>query len=218
MLDHELVLLAMRANLLTAVAAETGVMTLAATVDGYTRTAGSFITDGFCAGMEVVPDGFADNTVANIESVTALKITIDAARPAESEAGSRSLTVGMPVLRAWENVENQRIAGRWYLREEYIPGAGEVIGVGPTSKVEYIPLYILHVEGLADVDVTALFRVVQSILDAFPPMLAIVLDNNDIVRVRTMPAPYASQILSRNTGAPESVVTIPLVARTSNPI
>jgi hypothetical protein len=218
MLDHELVLLALRDNLLTAISAETGVMTLAATVDGYTRTSGSFIDDNFCTGMEVVPDGFADNTVANIVSVTDLKITIDEDRPAESEAGSRSLTVGMPVLRAWENVENKRVAGRWYLREEYIPGAGEVIGVGPLSKVEYTPLYFIHIEGIADVDVTALFRVTQAVLLAFPPMLAIVLDNNDIVRVRTEPAPYAGQILSRNTGAPESVVTIPLVARTSNPI
>lgn len=218
MLDNDDVLLALRSQLLSTVVATTGVTTLAATTDGYTRTSGSFIDDGFVAGMEVVPDGFADNTVANIASVADLEMTVDEDRPAEIAAAGRSLTVGIPALRAFENVENKRVAGRWYLREEFIPGTGEVIGVGPRSKVEYVPIYIIHFEGIADVDAVAMLRVTGAVLAVFPPMLAFTLDNNDIVRVRTMPVPYASQILARDTGAPESVVTVPLVARTSNPI
>jgi len=218
MLDHSDTLLKLREKLLTVVVASTGVTTLEATTTGYVRTAGSFITDGFIAGLEVVPSGFTDNTVANVKTVSALSLTIDATRTAEASGGGRSLTTGVPVIRAFENVEKKRVAGRWYLREEYIPGPGEVIGVGPTTQVEYLPQYLIHVEGLADVDAMAMLKMEKAILTGFPPMLAIVLDNNDIVRVRTEPAPYAGQILSRNTGAPESVITIPLVARTSNPI
>jgi hypothetical protein len=51
--------LALRGRVLTLSVATTGTTSLAATATGYTRAAGSFVTDGFKPGMEVLAAGFA---------------------------------------------------------------------------------------------------------------------------------------------------------------
>ncbi len=58
--------------------ADTGATTLDATATGYTRAAGSFITDGFKVGQTVVASGFSGaglNGKSRISAVTALELT-----------------------------------------------------------------------------------------------------------------------------------------------
>lgn len=59
--------------------ATTGLAELAATATGFTRTTGSFLTDGFAVGQQILPSRFsnaANNTRSIITGVTATTITI----------------------------------------------------------------------------------------------------------------------------------------------
>lgn len=218
MLDHQATLLALRSNLLSTVFATTGTTTLTATETGFTRAAGSFVTDGFVAGLEVVPTGFADNSIGIIKTVEAGEITLRDDRTAEVAGAGRDLTVGIPVLRGWENTEEGRIAGRWYIDEDYLPGISSKDTIGPLGENEHFPIYVLTVEGLDRVGVSALYLAAYKIMLSFPPMLAITLPGGEIVRVRTDSEPYQGQLVNRTAGTAEITITIPLIARTINPI
>jgi len=218
MLDHQELLLALRTRLLTTEIATTGATALAATGTGYTRAAGSFVADGFVHGMEVLPSGFSANDIGIIKTVEAQTITTYDPRTAEGADSGRSLTVGIPLLRGWENLAMERIARRWYIDEDYLPGTPIRIGIGAKSFMEDQPAYVLRVEGLPGIGTEAMFTVTQGILDLFPPTLAIILAGGHIVYVRSDVAPYREQMVSRVAGTVEIVITIPLVVRTSNPI
>src|SRR5690242_4314615 len=77
----------------------TGTTTLDATATGYHRSSGSFVTDGFYAGMEITPVGFSVNTVDTIKAVTATDLTTVNGRAVEVSAGSRSISATFPALR-----------------------------------------------------------------------------------------------------------------------
>ena len=219
MLDHLDTLLKLRTQLLTAQVCTTGSTTLTAIATGFTRDAGSFVTDGLRVGMEVVPTGFTDNSIDVIKYLTATEITLYNARPIETPAAGRALTVGIPTLRGWENDKAERIAGRWYFDEDYLPGpAPDKFTLGQGGQVETEPTYVVKLEGIPNTGTAAMYAVAHEILLTFPPALAFTLDSGDIVHVRTNPAPYRSKVINRKSGNPEIVITIPLVVRTSNPI
>lgn len=219
MLDHSSALLTLRSKLLEAEVCTTGETTLAATATGFTRDAGSFVTNKFKVGMEVVPAGFGANTVAIVKKVEALILTTwDTDRVVEVAAGSRELSVGIPLIRAWENTAKQRVAGRWYIKEEYLPGVPLMYGLGPESAVEDIPSYVITIEGPENIGTLAIYALAHEILLTFPPILAMVCDSGDIVRVRTDPAPSRSQAIPSGEGTAQVVITIPLIADTRNPI
>lgn len=218
-MDHLAALLAIRARLLTTVVAQTGVVTLTATGNGFTRENGSFVNENFRAGMEVVPAGFADNTPVIISSVTDLEIRTTTPRTAQTAAPGRSLTVGIPLLRSWEN---KRIANipdnRWYIDEDYLPGPSRKIG-GARGPVEHFPMYVVKLNCLAGYGVSAPYTVAQAILDVFPPWLDISMPDGRPLRVQGDPAPFRGQLLpSADAGRAEIVITIPLLKRTLNPI
>lgn len=215
MIDEVAIQLALRAKALTLTVATTGVMSLAATPTGYTRAAGSFITDGFSPGMEVTPAGFATNTPRVITAVSALSLTVSGVVTPESAAGGRSLTVGLPTARAWENIAFQPTAGVPWVREEFLPGPTAQVTLGPLGDLEATPMYALHVHVPAETGLTAK-RYVTALRSLFAPRTAIPLPNGDVLRVRSDTGPYAGQLLQSHPGFATQPLTIPLRLRSPN--
>lgn len=218
MIDNYAALLALRGRLRDLLVSSTGVTTLGSTTTSFTRPTGSFVSDGFVAGMEVVPSGFADNTPVVINSVTALSMTLDKPRTAEADAAGRSLTVGIPPIRAWENVKVDTPVGRWYIDEDYIPGPVARITASFNGEYETVPMYVVRLSGLAGRSVGALYKVADAILRLFRPDLNFVLPDGTNLRVQSDPAPYRGQVLPGEAGHADIVITIPLRARTRYPI
>lgn len=216
MLNHTLAVLALRAHLATLSIASTGATNLVATTTGYTRPAGSFITDGFAKGMEITPTAFASNPVDTLTSVAALELKTTNARSAEALAGGRTIAAKLPVIQAWENIEATPLTARWYLEEEYLPGPSNLLG---TSRfLECFPTYIVKLYGLSNTGITALYRGADAVLALFPPRQAFTLSTGDVLRVRTNPAPSRGQLIPLAAGRAAIVVTVPLRAETANSI
>lgn len=217
MIDEVAMQLALRAKLATLTVATTGTMTLAATTSGYTRATGSFLTDGFAVGMEVTPAGFSSTTPRVITAVSALSMTVNATLTAQTAAGGRSLTVGLPSNRAWENVAFQPTAGVPWVREEFIPGPTAQVTIGPGGDLEATPMYAVHVNVKDDTGLTAK-RYVQALRVLFAPRTQIPLSTGDTLRVRADTGPYAGQLLQSQPGFAVQPLTIPLRLRSPNVI
>lgn len=215
MLDHHAALMAMRNRLLTTEIAGTGVTTLAVVGNGYTRTVGSFVTDGFTVGMEVKPAGFADNTVTVIKNVEALKITTGSRTPQAAGAG-RSLTVGIPEIRSWTNKESDPDPEFCYIEEDYVPGPVHRITSGPLGEFETSPMYILRLFGKKGVGSQALDKMAGGVLSSFPPRYALDLADGTVLRVNSNPGPYRGQVRYDEDGFAFVTVTIPFWVRTRN--
>lgn len=219
MIDHQVTLLALRARALTLSAVTTGSATLAATTSGYTRAAGSFVTDGFAVGMEVTPTGFATNAAHVITSVAAGTIGTADTLTAETAAAGRTLAVGLPALRAWENVAFTPTGGRWFVEEDYLPGPAEQVTLGALGEIETFPQYVLKLYGTAGTGATALYVVADALLALFPPRQSITCSDGNVISVRTNPAPYRSQLLPAPQGGWAVItVTIPCRVRSANTI
>ncbi len=222
MIDHSVALLACRNLLDTLSVATTGSMSLAATTSGYTRASGSFITDGFKVGMEVLPAGFATDTRRIVKEVAALTLTVDATLTAEASAGSRSLTVGQPEYRQYPNITYNpaQAAGRPYTEEEWLPGPSVVNTLGSTAKYIAEPTYIVKWYGLAGKGNADIDACTDAVLELFAPGTAISLSTGDTLVVRRNPAPYKGQILNPSSAPGRAVVTVtvPLWAFTTNSI
>lgn len=224
MIDHELIILAMRERLLNHLSiCTTAVTTLEATATGYKRDdGGSFLTDGFAAGMELTPVGFPQTTVAVIDTVTATVVTTTTARAVAASAASRRLHVALPATQAWENAElntttGNPTPGKPWVEEDYMPGgAPRQITVGPLGELEYEPLYVLKLYGVAGVGTLALSRYAQAVLSLFPPRTALTLSSGDVLRVRLDQGPYRGQQFQIQPGFAVVVVTVPLRIRTRN--
>lgn len=216
MIDEVEVQLALRSLLMTLQVATTGTIALAATSTGYTRASGSFLTDGFAPGMEVTPAGFSSNTPRVITAVSALAMTVNSTSvPVQSSAGGRSLTVGLPSHRAWENIFFQPTAGVPWVREEFIPGPTQQITLGPYGELEDTPMYAIYVNVAAETGLTAK-RYVTAIRRLFAPRTEITLPSGDPLRVRADTGPYAGQLLQSAPGFAVQPITIPLRLRSPN--
>jgi hypothetical protein len=231
MLDEISIQQALRSKLLTLSVATTGSISLAATTTSYTRTSGSFITDGLAPGMEITPAGFANNSPAVITEVSALSIVAKRVvstvvngvityslvpLTAEAAAGGRSLTVGLPSNRAWENDEFQPTAGIPWVREEFLPGPNEQITIGPFGEVEGEPQYVIHVSVPTGTRLTAK-RYTHAAKVLFAPRTQIPIAGGTL-RVRAKPAPLTGQLLPSQPGFATQPITIPLEARSANVI
>lgn len=217
MIDEVAMQLAMRAKALTLSVATTGLVSLSATPNGYARVTGSFLTDGFYPGMEVTPAGFATNLPRVITYVTALALTVLGSVTAEGAAGGRSLTVGLPSQRAWENVAFEPTAGVPWVQEQYLPGPSAQVTLGPNGELELTPMYALFVNLPAETGLTVK-RYVNALRVLFAPRTAITLANGDVLRVRSDTGPYAGQLQQSQPGFAVQPLTIPFRLRTNNAI
>jgi hypothetical protein len=217
MIDEIQMQLALRSKLLTLSVATTGTMTLASTTSGYTRATGSFLTDGFAVGMEVTPTGFTSSTPRVITAVSALSMTVDGTLTAQAAAGGRSLTVGLPSSRAWENVAFQPIARVPWVREEFLPGPTEQLTIGPLGDLQALPQYVVYVYVAAETGLTVK-RYVNALRVLFAPRTQITLANGDTLRVRADVGPLATQLQQTDNGYAVQPFTVPLRLRTPNVI
>jgi uncharacterized protein DUF4397 len=83
-------------------AGTTGPITLAATATGYTRTAGSFVDDGFLVGQTIGITGFTDqsnNGLAVITAVTPTALTVQKQAGPVAEAAGANRTISNAELR-----------------------------------------------------------------------------------------------------------------------
>jgi len=216
MIDHHDVLLKCRNSLLTTQVAATGSTTLVATANGFTRPSGDFVADGFVSGMEVKPAGFTDNSAGLISTVTSTTITLRGTRTAETSASGRSLTVGIPELRGWSNLEVNPTTDRWYITEEYLPGPSRQTSVGTLGDIDTLPVYLTRLFAPQNIGVNALSKLADAVLDTFAPRYAMTLADGNILRVRSNPGPERSQVLRDDDGFAYTLVTIPLWGRTRN--
>lgn len=216
MYSHLAGLLALRTQALTLSVVTTGSATLAATTTGYTRSSGSFLTDGFATGMEITPTGFTSNPVDIVTNVTAGVLSVKTARTAESAAAGKTIAVGLPALRAWENLDFTPTAGRWFVEEDYLPGPAAQITLGRYGQIETLPQYVLKLYGMSNTGPGALYRAADALLTLFAPRTEFTCSTGDVVMVRTNPAPYRGQLIPAEAGWSAVVVTIPCLVRAAN--
>ena len=192
-----------------------------------------FLAENFSPGMEITPAGFANNSHAVITEVSALSITAKritgttvngvttytlGAITAEAAAGSRSLTVGLPSQRAWENDASfEPTAGIPYVREEFIPGPTEQVTIGPFGELQGWPQYAMHFNAPAGSRLTPK-KYVQAARILFAPRTQITASNGDTIRVRADTGPYAGQLQTSTPGFAVQPFTVPLRVRSPNVI
>lgn len=221
MIAHTDIQLALRAKLLTLVVCASGPTTLSTTATGYARTAGSFLVDGFCPGMEITPAGFAANVVDTIRSISddGLTITTKNARTAERAAAGRSLTVGLPVTRLWENAVPVTAIqqGTPYVEEQYLPGPESLDSGGKGGLITMTPMYSPRVYVPENTGISADGRYADAIKALFTPKTQLTIPGGGVLRVRQKPAPFRGQ---RGKSAVEGwsciPITIPCWTQTTN--
>jgi hypothetical protein len=178
-IDHTMLQLALRAKLLTLSVATTGSTTLAATTTGYSRTAGSFYADFFWPGMELATAGFASNGTRVITQVTPTTITVAGSLTPEVAAAGRTLSVGLPSNRAWENVTYVPVTGVPYIEEQYIPGPAAMVNDGYAGLLELRPMYSPRVYVPLDTGISADGRYADAITRLFLPGTTLPLATGD---------------------------------------
>lgn len=215
--DQRLIRYALRNRALSLVVATTGVVALSATATGYKRAAGSFITDGFLPGMELVPAGFTQLAPAVVADVTASDMTIAGGRAIQGVAGGRSLMVGLPTVRTWENDETVdgslptgagAIPGRPYLEEELAVSTKVLRTTRANGLVETRGLYVLRWYGLDNTGPDAMDVETDALVALFAPGDAFALATG-VLRIRTDVAPIPSQLQRTDSGWCVKTVTIP---------
>jgi hypothetical protein len=132
---------ALRTLLLAVEAATTGALTtISASGSVITRSGGSFVTDGFGVGDEIMASGFSDagnNGRAMVTAITATTLTLDKSLTTASAGPAVTLSVGLPQGRAWEGFKYAPTVGQPFIEESFRPIDSRKIAVGPTG-------YIMH--------------------------------------------------------------------------
>jgi hypothetical protein len=207
-IDPVEVMLALRARASGASIATTGSTTLVATTAGYTRAAGSFLTDGFAAGMLVTPSGFTQTTTGVITQVTASAMTISGGRTAQASGSGRTLAALLPPV-AYVNTEYEPTTGQPYVEEDYQPQPSELLGMSTGGSRQEFGLYVLRCYGPIKVGVSALYGLASALLALFPAGLGLTLASGDQLNVRDLPAPWAGPVRTDDKNNAVITVTIP---------
>lgn len=221
MIDSIALQVALRSRLIDSltVASCSGV-NLSASGSTFTRASGSFLTDEFAVGMEVAGTGFTN--AANlgphvVTGVTPLTLTTASTLTTEGAASGRTLTVGLPSRRAWENVAFEPSSGYPWVEEQLIPAGTRQITVGPGGLLETRVLYSLQIHAVEDTGLGAPLRYADALLELFAPRTAITF-GTETARVRTDTGPYRGQMLRRRPGWATVPVTFPLEIWSNNSI
>lgn len=195
---------------------------LSATSTGYARSSGSFVTDGYRVGMEVLGAGFStgvNNGAGVITGVSALALTILGGCTVEAAATGRTLNVGVPVKRAWENVALRPVTGQAYVEESYVPATSRLWTFrAQGGQVEETGLYVIRWYGLSGYGPDGLRTCVDTLKALFSPGTSFTLSDGSTVRVRADIGPWAGEIRRLDGGWAVCTLTIPWLARSTNVI
>jgi uncharacterized protein DUF4128 len=216
-LDYDAIQLAVRNAALAVTVATTGSTSLSATALGFARSVGSFITDGFAPGMEVSGTGFNANNNAprTITQVTAGFITAPGCTVQTATAG-RTLTVGMPSTRGWENVKITAPTTT-YVEEQFIPGPVQKVTLGLNGELELTPMYSLLIHVPDDTGIKANGGYAKALLALFSPGTTVAV-GSEFLRVRSDVGPFRGQRQPSRSGFSVVPVTIPFRMRTTQAV
>lgn len=211
--------LAFRNRAIALVVCTTGAADLAASAVGYTRLAGSFITDGFQVGQEATPTGFTQTDPGVITKVEAQLLSIEGGRTVQTSGVGRSLTVGLPAQRAWNNLRFVAEKGRPYVEDTFLPGAGSRMVTMPNDGGlrEDRGLWILRYYGLTGLASIGIDNVVDKILALFAPGTALTA-GSETIRIREDVAPFADDIVPQEKGWSVVSITVHWYAHTRNAV
>lgn len=220
MIDSAAAQLAFRNRALTLVVATTGTTSLAATATGYTRAVGSFVTDGFKVGMEVLAAGFTGNNNGYkvITAVTATTLTVASPVTMSTEAagGNESIVCGLPEGRAWENTDYTPTAGRPYVEEDFVPATSEMVSMPYANGVSReTGIYVLKWYGLSDRGVAALRKCTDALKALFTPGTALTAGSHTVT-VRGDEGPRVGELLPIAGGWVVATLIVPWQANTNN--
>lgn len=140
---HRQARLVIRLQLDTIVVHTTGPLTtIAVAAAGYTRSAGSFLTDGFAVGDELTVSGAAlaaNNTVAVATNVTAGLLSVDRVRTPAAAGPAITIQAKLPSIRVYEGIEGTALAPlRPYLKERLTPISSRRQTIGPVALVRHL--------------------------------------------------------------------------------
>lgn len=181
-MNRELVRDALRAPLLSMVAATTGVIALSSTTSGYARSSGIFDKADFAIGMEVQPDSFPQNTPGVITSFSDTTMAIKGGRTVSAEANGRALTVGLPSQRVWVPGFTEQV-GVPFVEDELSGGPRSRDAIGDSEEdhtgIYYVRTYCVGGQGDEAID-----RYTQAILALYPIDQTQVLSDGSVLRIR----------------------------------
>lgn len=200
MVDHTAMQLALRAHMVALEVCTTGAMSLAASAAGYTRADGSFLTDGFRVGMEVQPAGFPQADVGVVSQVSPLLLSITGGREVAAADAGRTITVGLPACRVWDNEDEAIPPGRPYVEEDYVPAPGALFGLSSGGPTDDTGLYILKWYGLRGTGIAGMTRCVDRLLEHARAGVTLALPDGNRLRIRGNPKPWREQILDASQG------------------
>lgn len=218
--DSHDVQLALRAHALGLTVCTTGSATLGATAGGYTRSTGSFLADGFAAGMEITASGFPtapNNGTAVVTQVTAQRLRVSRAVDAMPPAAGRTISVGLPSSRAWENMNFTPVEGVPWVEEQFVPGPNFLATLGPGAEAESRPMYGIRVHVIEGKGIGAARRYADALIRRFP-MRGEIPVGSSVIRIRGDTGPFVGQLQRSQAGFVVVPVTIPLRLRATNTI
>ncbi len=228
MVDERLARIALQGQLLTAVFATTGVVAdLSASASKFIRATGSFIADGFEVGMEITATGFvaANNAARVVKNRSALELEVTGPLSAQALAASRSITAGVPVSRAWDNIDPHDTwapGTRPRIADRFVP-ATAILRSFPAQGGLMVEtgLYIVTYYGLWDKGDAALRRASTTIKRLFTPGTNLTA-GTDTIRIRGggegEPATQSGEVTPLDNGWAYVQVTVPWWAMTINAV
>lgn len=202
--------LAIRNRAMTVVAATTGLISLAATADGFVRSTGSFVAENFAAGMEITPNGFPSNAVLVVREVSPLTLYTTTAPTIATADVNRSITAAFPTVFGRENkIITPPTDGRGYAEESFEELTQRTTALSVDAPREFTGnmRFVFHAK--ADTGMLGLRTLAEEARDLFPKGWSQTLADGSIVRTRNDFLPTARHVGVLETGFSAYVVTIP---------
>lgn len=225
MIDHARWHLAARSRLRgTVVAGSPGMFGTSGSA--FTRSAGSFVADGWAPGMEVAAAGFPSathNGVHVVRKVSPASLTVDAVLGSVAEASGRTVQAGIPQNFVLENSspddDPSPAPGRPWCTEAWLPGGGPVQRtMGSGGQLEALPSYVVALYVPEATGGLAARRYADAIIRRFPPGYALDVGNGDFCWVRWDLGPFPSPLTPARPGWAVMTITVPFLIRTPNSI
>jgi tetrahydromethanopterin S-methyltransferase subunit B len=238
MIDTTATLLALRARVFATSVATTGSVSLSATTTTYARASGSFLTDGFAIGMEVLASGFAvsgNNGRSVITGLTATAMTVTkiaistvsatdltptvvagTALAVDAAAAARTIVAQLPILRAYENIKIVPSPLAPYVEEDLVPATTTLISFpARDGTVAESGLYVLKLYGMPNTGASGMRKTLDAVRLVVSPGTTVTAGTT-IIRVRTDTAVVAGQLTPLDTGRVVCTLTVPWLAHSSN--